>query len=77
MRVKETAIRPFGNSAGVTIPRAMLDRYDLAKGDKVSLRETPDGILVTPYDAKFEQVMDLAREGARRYRNAMRDLSKR
>jgi putative addiction module antidote len=77
MRVKETVIRPFGNSAGVTIPREMLERLGLAKGDSVTLRETPDGILITSYDEKFEATMAIAREGAQRYKNAMRELSKR
>jgi len=77
MRVKETVIRPFGNSAGLTIPKDMLEKYSLEKGDTVSLRETRDGILITPYDPAFAEAMDLAHEGAKRYRNAMRELSKR
>jgi putative addiction module antidote len=77
MRVKETVIRPFGNSAGVMIPKEMLDKLDLAKGDRVALQETSDGILLTPYNAEFAEVMAIAREGAKKYRNAMRELSKR
>ena len=77
MRVRETVIRPFGNSAGVTIPKEMLEKYSIEKGDRVELRETPDGILITAYDAEFAKVMTLAYEGAKRYRNAMRELSKR
>ncbi len=77
MRVKETVIRPFGNSAGVTIPKEMLEKYSIEKGDRVELRETPDGILITAYDAEFAKVMTIAYEGAKRYRNAMRELSKR
>ena len=77
MRVKETVIRPFGNSSGVTIPKEMLEKYAMEKGDTVALRETADGILITPYDADFAEAMEIAREGAKRYRNAMRELSKR
>ena len=77
MRVKETAIRPFGNSAGVTIPKEMLDRLSLAKGDRVALRETADGILITAYDKDFAEVMEIAEEGSRKYRNSLRELSKR
>jgi len=77
MRVKETVIRPFGNSAGVTIPKEMLDHFGLAKGDAVALRQTADGILITTYDAEFARVMELAHEGAKRYRNAMRELARR
>ena len=77
MRVKETAIRPFGNSAGVTIPKEMLEKYSLAKGDRVALRETEEGILITAYDAEFARVMEIAEEGSKKYRNALRELSKR
>lgn len=77
MRVKETVIRPIGNSSGVTIPREMLRDCDLEAGDRVYLRRTPDGILVTPHDPEFERVMATARRIGKRYRNALRELSQR
>lgn len=77
MLVKETVIRPIGNSAGVSIPKAMLERLNLGEGDKVYLRETVEGVLVTPYDSDFAGTMEAAREGMKRYRNALRELSKR
>lgn len=77
MRVKETVIRPFGNSAGVTIPKEMLERLSLTKGDKVALRETADGILITTYNADFAATMEVVQDVSKRYRNALRELSKR
>ena len=77
MRVKETVIRAVGNSAGVTLPRDMLDKYSMAKGDTVALRETADGILISPFDPEFAEVMELASEVSKKYRNALRELSKR
>lgn len=77
MRVKETVIRPFGNSAGVTLPKEMLEKYSLTKGDTVALRETADGILITAYDADFAKTMEIAHEVSKRYRNALRELSRR
>jgi putative addiction module antidote len=77
MRVKETVIRAVGNSAGVTIPREMLDKYSIARGDTVALRETDEGILITPFDPEFAEVMALAQEVSKKYRNALRELSKR
>ena len=77
MRVRETVIRPFGNSAGVTLAKETLEQYGLEKGSKVFVRETPDGILLTPYDPDFGAVMDIATSVGKRYRNALRDLSKR
>jgi putative addiction module antidote len=75
VRIKETVIRPYGNSAGVTIPKEMLDKYNLERGDRISLKETDEGILLTPYDPLFEQAMAVYRKGAKQYRNAMRELS--
>lgn len=77
MRVRETVIRPIGNSAGVTIPKEILERYDLAPGDKILLQETVDGILISSYDPLFEEAMAVARDIGKRYRNALRELSKR
>ena len=77
MRVRETVIRPIGNSAGVTIPKETLEKYDLSPGDKIFLQETEDGILVTPHDPAFAEAMAVARSIGKRYRNALRELSKR
>ena len=73
---KETTIRSIGNSAGTTIPKAMLQRYHIAEGDRVHLIETSDGILITPFDPDFSEAMEVYDEGARAYKNAMRKLAK-
>jgi putative addiction module antidote len=73
---KETTIRAIGNSAGTTIPKPMLERYHLAEGDRVHLVETDDGILITPFDPLFSEAMEIYAEGAKEYRNAMRELAK-
>lgn len=72
---KETKIRAIGNSAGTTIPKAMLERLKLAEGDRVHLVETEEGILITPFDPDFDAAMEIYAEGAKRYRNAMRELA--
>ena len=74
---KETTIRQIGNSLGVTIPKSLLERYHLENGDKVYLVETEDGLKLTANDPEFERGMELYQEGAREYRNAMRELSSR
>jgi putative addiction module antidote len=73
---KATTIRSIGNSAGTTIPKAMLERYRIGEGDRVHLVETEDGILITPFDPTFAEAMQIYEEGSRKYRNAMRELAK-
>jgi putative addiction module antidote len=75
--VRETVIRAVGNSAGLTLPKPVLERYHMAEGDAVFLVETEEGVLVTPYDPSFKVAMAIYEEGARTYRNAMRELSDR
>jgi antitoxin component of MazEF toxin-antitoxin module len=70
----ETTIRPMGNAVGVTIPQGMLKRYGLATGDRVHLQETDKGILITPSDVDSVDAMEVYREGANNFRNAMREL---
>ncbi len=74
--VKRTTIRRIGNSAGLTLSRAMLDRLKLREGDTVYLVETERGVLVTPYDPQFEKIMDAYEVGSKRFRNAMAELAK-
>ena len=55
MKLKITSI---GNSAGVILPKELLARLRLDKGDELYAIETPDGILLTSRRAAIER--DLA-----------------
>ncbi|EPG65734.1 putative addiction module antidote [Leptospira wolffii serovar Khorat str. Khorat-H2] len=74
--MKKTTIRAIGNSAGATIPKVLLEKYNFHEGDTVFLLETEAGILLSPYDPDFEEAMDVYQEGSKKYRNALRELAK-
>lgn len=69
-------ITQVGNSLGVILPREIVDRLRLVKGEEVSVVETPNGIEITPFDPDFDKKLDAARKVSRRYRNALRELAK-
>jgi len=71
-----TKIRAIGNSQGVTLPKALLEKYQLKEGDTVTTIETHDGILLTVQNDDFDKMMAAYRKGAAKYRNAMRELAK-
>jgi putative addiction module antidote len=73
LKVKVTTV---GNSVGVVLPKEVLTRLHVAKGDTLCVTETPDGIELSPYAADFEADMTAARKVMRRYRNALRELAK-
>jgi len=72
--LKLTAI---GTSTGVVIPKDMLARLGVGKGDVLYLSETPDGgYHLTAYDPGFAAKMDKADEIMKRYRNNLAVLTK-
>lgn len=72
-KLKLTAI---GNSAGVVLPKEVLARLKLDKGDSVYLTESPDGYRLTPYNPEFEQQMDAAHRIMKKRRAVLRELAK-
>lgn len=72
MKVKITQI---GHSAGLIIPKEMLDQLNVQKGDEVSLVKAKNGFMVTPYDPEFEERMTVVRKYMAKYRNALKVLA--
>ena len=59
MKLKITAI---GNSAGLILPKELLARLRVDKGDELYALETPDGIKLTVFDpALAEQIVEKCR----------------
>ena len=72
MRLKITTI---GNSAGVILPRELLTRLRLEKGDELFALETPDGIRLTTYDPELARQMEVAEEVMRNRRTLLHKLA--
>lgn len=72
MKLKITAI---GNSAGVILPRELLARLRLAKGDALYATELPDGIKLAPFDPALAKQMEIAGRVMRRRRTLLKKLA--
>lgn len=73
---KEIKLRRSGGSLSATLPKEIAEHFHLEEGDRVFVVETPDGILITPYDPDFAKAMKIYRRGARKYRDALKELAK-
>jgi putative addiction module antidote len=74
--VREVKLRQVGGSVGATLPKDMADRLNLEVGDTVLAVETDQGILLSPYNPTTDKALGLAAKAAKKYRNALRELSK-
>jgi putative addiction module antidote len=66
----------IGNSVGVILPKEVLARLKLVKGDSLFLTEAANGITLTPYDPEFEVQMSEARRIMKKRRDVLRELAK-
>lgn len=66
----------IGNSVGVILPKEVLARLKLEKGDMLYLTESPDGMRITPHDPVFEDQMAAARNIMKARRAVLRELAK-
>ena len=72
MKLKITAI---GNSAGVILPKELMARLRVEKGDELYAVETPDGVRLTTYDPVFAAQMEVAERIMREDRELLRKLA--
>lgn len=74
--LKQVRLRKAGGSVSATLPKEMADRLNVSAGDDVFAVETPDGILLSPFDEATLRAVTSARRVAKRYRKALRELAR-
>lgn len=72
MKLKITTI---GNSAGVILPKELLGRLRVDKGDELYAIETPDGVRLTTYDPTLAEQMEVAEQVMRKRRTLLNKLA--
>jgi putative addiction module antidote len=70
--VKVTTV---GSSTGIVLPKELLTKLNIQKGDTLYVTETPDGVQLSPYNEEFAKTMDVAQDVMRRYRDTLRKLA--
>jgi putative addiction module antidote len=74
--IATSKVTTVGNSVGITLPKEVLAKLHVGKGDMLCLTETPEGILLTPYSAEFAEIMEAAEIVMREDRDVLRALAK-
>lgn len=66
----------IGNSVGVILPKEMLVKLGVQKGDTMYAVEMPDGVKLSVSDPDYEAQMEVARRLMHKWRNVLRELAK-
>ena len=66
----------IGNSVGVILPKELLARLKVDKGDLLHVTDAPDGITLTPYDPTVDAQVAAGRDFMNEYRDTFRALAK-
>ena len=72
LKLKVTTV---GNSTGVILPKEILERLRVEKGDSLYVLETPNGVELTPYDPELAAQMTVAEQVMREDRDVLKKLS--
>lgn len=64
-----------GNSTGVVLPKEILQRLRVERGDTLYVLETPNGIELTPYSPELAAQMEAAERVMREDRDVLRKLA--
>ena len=66
----------IGNSVGVILPKELLARLKVEKGDTLFWTEAANGVTLTPYDPDVEEQLALGREFMHEFRDTFHQLAK-
>jgi putative addiction module antidote len=69
-------LKAIGNSVGVILPREMLAKRGVGKGDTLFAVETESGLRLSTTDPEFEAQMSVARGIMKKRRAVLRELAK-
>ncbi|WP_201830061.1 AbrB/MazE/SpoVT family DNA-binding domain-containing protein [Microvirga zambiensis] len=72
----EVKVTQVGSSLGVVLPRSVLERLKVGKGDHLHVVETATGIILTPLDPEVQEQLKTMDEVIVEYRETLDALSK-
>ncbi|MFM9889466.1 MAG: AbrB/MazE/SpoVT family DNA-binding domain-containing protein [Rickettsiales bacterium] len=65
----------IGNSVGVILPKELLAKLNVGKGDELIVTDMPDGIMLRAYSPDFAKWMEIGEKVMRENRDALRKLA--
>jgi putative addiction module antidote len=68
-------ITTIGNSVGIVLPKEVLNRLHVEKGDTLYVTDSPGGVQLSPYNTAFAQKLDALEQVMRENRDVLKKLA--
>ncbi len=73
--INKLKITAIGNSFGIILPKGILEKLRVTKGDSVLVIETPNGVELTTFDPVVARQIEIAERVMREDRDVLRKLA--
>lgn len=74
--MKKVKLRKVGNSFGLTLPKELLEKYNIKEGEELYVVESSHGFTLTPYDPEFKEWATSFDKTNKKYKNTLKELAK-
>jgi putative addiction module antidote len=68
-------ITTIGNSVGIVLPKEVLNRLHVEKGDMLYVTDSPEGVTLSPYNAALAQKLEAFEHVMRENRDVLKKLA--
>jgi putative addiction module antidote len=68
-------ITTIGNSVGIILPKEVLNRLHVEKGDLLYLTDAPEGVTLSPYNATLAKKLEAFEQVMRENRDVLKKLA--
>ena len=75
MPVTTLKLTTIGTSTGVILPKQLLALLRVKKGDQLYAVETPNGVLLTPYDPEIQNQLEIGERLLEKHRDIFKALA--
>lgn len=75
MSYYRTKLRAIGKSAGIILPKELLNRMNVSEGDALFVCESSNGYVIRAENPEMAEQIEAARRGISRYRNTLKALA--
>jgi putative addiction module antidote len=76
LKIMQLNVKKRGNSLSVIVPKEMAINMGIDDGDSLFATKTANGYEISAYDPNFAKKIEAARQGMKKYRNALIELAK-